>query len=402
MPAHRYNQSRVTLKERMATFRRIMLVIAVLFLVLLGFMIFGTMEDLVKGNGTVAGIREYDLKTLVSAKTVKIFHHEGEEVNAGEPLVEFDSRNQLDEIDRLKNQVRELQLQISVKSKDLELLKRDPLPDYYRQTKLQLDGARERFDRTKHELEVYRKLYDQKVVTRRDFLKVEMEHLANQQTVLRLEEDWKKLQDGLDRQILAKAEEELRLLRQRLAGKEDEVKMAIRRLEDYILRAPDGGILTDIPPRAGGYYEKGESVIKFAANHNKKVIGLIDEKQIFKVEPGQPVRISCKQYNYLDYGYFAGLVDAVYQLPVEINGVNYYPVKIVLVNEQQPLRFGSSCEVSIITGRERIIFALMGIKSKDYLKRRGINKPKFLREKGKKAVPGEVSSAVNAAAGAGN
>jgi len=42
----------------------------------------------------------------------------------------------------------------------------------------------------------------------------------------------------------------------------------------------------------------------------------------------------------------------------------------VLTHEPQPLRFGSSCEVTIITGRERIIFALLGIRSKDFLKRR--------------------------------
>ena len=62
---------------------------------------------------------------------------------------------------------------------------------------------------------------------------------------------------------------------------------------------------------------------------------------------------------------------------VEINKVNYYPVKIVLVGERFPLRFGSSCEITIITGRERIIFALMGIKSQGYINRRVRDIDKF-------------------------
>ena len=82
----------------------------------------------------------------------------------------------------------------------------------------------------------------------------------------------------------------------------------------------------------------------------------------------------------------------VYQLPVERDGMNYYPVKILLTDEKQPLRFGSGCEVTIITGRERIIFALLGLRSKDYLKRRGLDrimvskqKPKVSLEPVKKA-----------------
>ena len=154
------------------------------------------------------------------------------------------------------------------------------------------------------------------------------------------------------------------------------MKMAERHLEDYVIRAPDAGILTEIPPRAGGYYTQGEVVVKFAANQNKKVIGLISEKQIFKVEPGQKVRIYANQYNYLDYGSFWGEVDTIYQLPYREGNINYYPVKIILTDEKQPLRFGSQCEVTILTGRERIIFALLGIKSDDYLRRHGLLKDK--------------------------
>ena len=185
------------------------------------------------------------------------------------------------------------------------------------------------------------------------------------------------------KKIIDQAEEELRLLRHKLTGRRDELAMAERHLEDYILRAPDAGIITDAPPRPGGYYAKGDTVIRFAANQRKKITGLVSEKQIFKVEPGQKVRIYAKQYNYLDYGYFTGKVDVVYQLPVERDGMNYYPVKILLTDEKQPLRFGSGCEVTIITGRERIIFALLGLRSKDYLKRRGLDKITVSKQKPK-------------------
>ncbi|MBE6384512.1 MAG: HlyD family efflux transporter periplasmic adaptor subunit [Lentisphaerae bacterium] len=376
-------QNRIRMREQLKVFQRIILTIVALVLVMLGVMIFGSMDDEVSGVGNVEGIREYELKTLVSAKVTKVFHFPGEEVAPGEALLEFDARNQHDEITRLKNAVKELELNISVKEKALELLLKDPLPAYYRHTKNQLSEAKERLAKATTELDVYKKLYEQKVVTRRDFLKVELDHLTSRMAVARLEDDWKKLQDGMAKQIVEQAEEELRLLRHKLKGQRDELAMAERHLEDYVLRAPDAGIITDSPPRPGGYYEKGDTVIKFAANQRKKIIGLISEKQVFKVESGQRVRIYAKQYNYLDYGYFEGKVDYVCQLPILKDGINYYPVKILLIDEKQPLRFGSGCEVTIITGRERIIFALLGLRSKDYLKRRGLDKITVSKQKPK-------------------
>lgn len=378
-----HQQNRIRMREQLKVFQRIILTIVVLALVMIGVMIFGSMDDEVTGDGTVEGIRQYQLKTLVSAKVTKVLRYEGEEVRPGEALLEFDSRNQQDEIVRLKNAVKELELNISVKEKALALLLKDPLPVYYRHTENQLIEAKERLSKATTELEVYKKLYEQKVVTRREFLKIELDHLTSRMAVERLQEDWKKLQDGMARQIVEQAQEELRLLRQKLQGQRDELAMAERHLEDYVLRAPDAGIITESPPRPGGYYAKGDTVIKFSANQRKKVIGLISEKQVFKVEPGQRVRIYAKQYNYLDYGYFEGKVDVVYQLPVERGGINYYPVKILLTDEKQPLRFGSGCEVTIITGRERIIFALLGLRSKDYLKRRGLDKIRVTRQKPK-------------------
>ena len=382
-----HQQNRVRMREQLKVFQRIIITIIILVFIMLGVMIFGSMDDEVTGVGTVEGIRDYQLKTLVSAKVVKVLRHEGEEVTPGEALLEFDSRNQHDEILRLKNAVQELELNISVKEKSLELLHKDPLPAYYRHTQNQLSEAKERLSKATTELDVYKKLYEQKVITRRDFLKVELDHLTSRMAVARLQEDWKKLQDGMAKQIIDQAEEELRLLRHKLKGQRDELAMAERHLEDYVLRAPDAGIITDAPPRPGGYYEKGDTVIKFAANQRKKIIGFISEKQIFKVEPKQKVRIYAKQYNYLDYGYFEGRVDVVYQLPIEKDGINYYPVKILLTDEKQPLRFGSGCEVTIITGRERIIFALLGLRSKDYLKRRGLDQISVSKLKPKVELP---------------
>ena len=367
---------KINFQKQLKVFKRVGVTIITLMSGLFGVVLFGSMDDEVTGQGTVAGIREYDLKVLVNAQSVAILRHEGEEVQRGEILMKLDSRNQEDKITLLKHEVKVLETEVAAKEKALTLLKRDPLPDYYRNTELELGTARERLKLSEKEFEVYSDLYKRKTVTRKEFLQVELSLLANKMSVQRLERDLKRLEDGMAQQIIDRAKDELLLLQQKLDSKKDELKMAIRHLEDYVIRAPDAGIVTEIPPRPGNYYTKGDVAAKFAANKNKKVIGLIHESQIYKVEPGQLVRIEAKQYNYLDYGYFSGKVEVVYQLPVEINKANYYPVKILLTDEKMPLRFGSGCEVTIITGRERIIAVLLGIRSRDYLARRGLTKSK--------------------------
>ena len=371
-----YQTEKFNFQRLLKTFRRIGYAILLLFGVLFLIIVFGKMNDEVSGKGIVAGIREYDLKALVDAPSIKILHHEGEEVAAGEPVMELDSRSQREKITLLKHQLQELETIVSAKEKALAILRRDPLPEYYRNTELELSAAQERLKLSEKEFQVYSDLYTKKAVTRKEYLQVELNLLSAKMTVQRLERDLKRLEDGMAQQIIDRAKDELQQFKHQLSAKKDELAMETRRLDDYIIRAPDSGILTDIPPRPGNYYTKGEAVAKFAANKYKKVIGLIPESQIYKVRRGQRVRIEANQYNYLDYGYFYGQVNAIYQLPEKIDGQFYYPVKIVLTNERMPLRFGSGCKVTIITGRERVLALLLGIRSKDYLVRRGLVKEK--------------------------
>ena len=61
-----------SIRHRFKIFRIIISLIFLLIFVLLLIACFGSMEDAVKGDGTVVGIREYDLKTLVSAKIIQV------------------------------------------------------------------------------------------------------------------------------------------------------------------------------------------------------------------------------------------------------------------------------------------------------------------------------------------
>ena len=62
----------------------------------------------------------------------------------------------------------------------------------------------------------------------------------------------------------------------------------------------------------------------------------------------------------------SGKVTDIYQLPVEKDGINYYPVRIVLDTEEYPLRFGSGCEVKIVTGHDKILWVMLGLRGERF------------------------------------
>ena len=84
------------------------------------------------------------------------------------------------------------------------------------------------------------------------------------------------------------------------------------------------------------------------------------EKDIYKIQEGQHIRVKSSQYNYFEHGYFTGKIYAIDELPRLIGNTPYYTVRINLDDRpDKPLRLGSTGGVEILTGRNfifKIIF----------------------------------------------
>lgn len=349
-----------SIRNKVKVFRIIVLSLLMILAGVFLLLFFGLIEDTVTGRGKLEGIREYQIKSSITSKVEFISKREGDSVREGEVLLGLDPRVLQDKITIVNNAITELKSEIIARTESLNILRRDPLPESYRHTEITLAEYRTRFDKSQKDLEMFTKLYKREAISRREFQKVELEHLANQSKLQQLTEDNDKIKSGLAEKIIKKAESELELEKSRLTGKEGELQMLKHQLEDYIIRAPEDGVISYIPAKPGVYVEAGEMVAKVSATENKKFIALVDEKLVYKVKEGQQARIISSQYNYFDYGYFYGKVIEIGQLPEKINGTNYYPVKVILTQEPQKLRLGSTAEIMIITGRERIIYSLLG------------------------------------------
>ncbi|MDD5697291.1 MAG: HlyD family efflux transporter periplasmic adaptor subunit [Victivallaceae bacterium] len=352
--------SKYNFRKTLRLFRHLIVVLFILLLIIIGIVVFGYMENTVTGRGTFEGFREYQLKAAVFSKIKAVTKSEGDLVKQGDVLLYLDDRDLQEKIGLLKNEIDELKSEIEVAEAELAIKRHDPLPKEYRHTGIDLQSAELRCQKSAIEEEIFQKLYDRKAVSLMTLQQKQLKHLTNMTELKNLRKDYAILTNGLAKKIIAKAARELTLLKTRRRGKEIELKLLTKHVNDYVFTAPEDGIIRYIPPKPGAYVSPGDTLVRVATADKKKFTVYIDEKQIFRIQEGQTARIASSQYNYLEYGYFEGQVIQIGGMPEVRAGRNYYPVRILLTKEPYNLRLGSTGEAYIVTGKTRIILGLSG------------------------------------------
>jgi multidrug resistance efflux pump len=352
------------IRKKLKIFRRLIFCALFLFSIIGLTLFIGRMEETVTADGVVEGLDDYELRTMIDCKITKINKDEGELVKKGDTIVEFDARELLDKIELLKNQVCETEAELAVKMKALEILKDDPLPTHYRHSEIALEERRKKFQKSKEKLEMYRDLKKKKVVSKIAMDKVEEEYYTDAANLKKAIEDSKRVHNGMGEKRLKKAESEKKLLEIKLANNKRYLKRLEEHLADYRIIAPDNGIITYMPHKRGRYLEEGDLVGRLSSVKKKKLVAYVDERQIFKVKRGQSARIISRTYNHFNFGYFHGEVLQIAELPVRKQNSFCYPVEVLLTREPYDLKLGSTAEIMIITGKERIISAVLGLNDK--------------------------------------
>ncbi|MEG2076519.1 MAG: HlyD family efflux transporter periplasmic adaptor subunit [Victivallaceae bacterium] len=350
-------------RQRLKFFRNLVSVIFLLILAVAAIIIFCNMDDSVTGRGVVRGAREYELKSTQMSRVAKIYKRDGENVVAGELLLELNDQAYQEELAILQDQIRELAAEIEVKEAEFALLKHDPLPAEYRHTKIALDESTRRVQNSLYERDTSRVLFEKKVISEMEMRKREMKYEQDVADLNKLKNDFQKLQSGLEQKILNRAESEIKMMRIKLSAKQNRLALIKEKLKEYQFYAPESGVITYIPSKLGTYVEPGQIVVALAVTSgNKKFLAYVDEQQIYKIKEGQRVRITSSQYNYFEHGYFLGKVYAIDELPELRGSAMCYGVRIIIEDEPQPLRLGSTGEAEIIVGEDRIVNVLFNLR----------------------------------------
>ena len=342
-------------QSKIKIFRILVYVIIFLLLLGAGIVLMGKMEDIVEGRGSVAGRREYYMKAKVRSSIRQVFFRNGDFVKKGQVMLTLDDRDYQEHCLKLKNAISELEAEVRSADAALAALRIDPLPKEYRHSKITLDEFKKREIREKESLTAFRNLQKSGAVPLVEINKREIDFIHNQSELKRAEQDVKLIEKGLAQKIIFQKEAELKLLQIRLENLKKEYEFYLRHSSDYAFTAPEDGYISYIPTKIGIYVEHGDDIITFAAQGDKKFIASIHEKDIYKIQEGQTVRVKSSQYNYFEHGYFYGKIYAIDEIPRQIGNISYYTVRINLHDRTDKiLRLGSTGGVEILTGRDFI------------------------------------------------
>lgn len=339
------------------------LIFFTIFILILGILVlfFFKMEDTVYATGKLVGRYDYEMKARVPSSIIEIVKKEGDSVKKGDVIIKLDMTILQDKIVQLQNEIKELQAEIKVKKTSYDVLKNNPLPKEYRHVYTEFEEQKKRLEQSEKNLPVYKALYDKMAISRIEYEKYELNHIQTKAALKKAEDDLNRVKDGMTEKILIQADNEIKLLEQKLASKEKILEITQQHMVDYTIIAPEDGVVTELPLPTGHYVESGNMIAKMSYIKEKKFIAYVGERYVYKIRPGQSVRITSSQYNYINFGYFEGKVIQVSELPVKKENTNLYPVEVLVTHEPYELKLGSSAEIMISTGKASIIVCLLGL-----------------------------------------
>jgi multidrug resistance efflux pump len=310
----------------------------------------------------------YDIVGHVDGRVIKLNVQEGSDVKQGDVIAIIDSIQYEEEYVSANSALKELEAEREVKKAELATLERNPLPKELWYADTNLNECKEKALKTSDRLERYRRLHKINAISQKDFEVTEIENIQAQAELSRATENQRKVQSGLGDKYIEKAHRDIDLVQARLDGRRAARDLAAKHIAECRIVAPASGRIVSMPCKYTMYVEKGKVAVKMATGIMLKGLAYVDEGVVRKVRQGQSVRISSGVFNRLEFGNFFGKVDRIHDVPEEQKDSTMlkYPVEIIIDAEGRTLKLGSSAEFAIVTGREPVIYSLLGISKEDF------------------------------------
>ena len=304
-------------------------------------------KKVVRGFGYVRGRTKYVLRNKFAGYITKINHYSQARVKKGEVIIEYDDLDIRTAIAKLENSVAEQKKTVELKKIDLELKKLDPLPSEYRNTKWKIVAAQKRLERYSHELEVYRRLFENKSISELK-LREKAQSVKDAETDLQAyNNDFAKLASGLGKTCIEQAENDLAAAETKLRDLERELELTKEQRKYYRLVAPSDGLCITNSDSLYGYYAAGTEAVEIHVDDRKLVYAYFDEAAFTHIVEGKPCRFRSNTYDSDKKG-FATVVP--YQVKKDKNSygnLTLHLVKFRVVKEPVPLRIDSMGSVEI-------------------------------------------------------
>ena len=283
-------------------------------------------KKVVRGFGYVRGRKKFILRNKFAGYITRITHYSQSRVKKGEVIIEYDDLDIRTAIAKLENSVAEQKKTVELKKIDLELKKLDPLPSEYRNTKWKIVAAQKRLERFSHELEVYRRLFDNKSISELKLREKAQSVKDAESDLLSYNNDFAKLTSGLGKTCIEQAENDLAAAETKLHDLERELELTREQRKYYRIVSPADGLCITNSDSLYGYYSAGTEAVEVHLDDRKLVYAYFDEAAFTHIVEGKPCRFRSNTYDSEKKG-FATVVP--YQVKKEKNSYGNLTLHLV-------------------------------------------------------------------------
>ncbi|MBV2352143.1 HlyD family efflux transporter periplasmic adaptor subunit [Synechococcus sp. HK05] len=304
----------------------------------LAWLAFAKTEEIVQATGRLQPIGSVkDIQLPLGGVTKQILVKDGEQVKAGQPLLELDTE---------ANKAKQISLISSIQLKQAQL--ESKLDETKRSEQLNAKTAtilRERLRLDQEVLSRYEKLEKEGAAAELQYLqqknKVTETRGQLEQTILDGER-----QRAIQLQGLKQLSAELESLKSQLAE-------ANQSLRYQVIKAPVDGVVFDLKPKSTGFAAQSTEIVMRIVPYDKLEARVeIPTEDIGFVRVGMPADVSIDSFPATDFGVLEGTVikigsDALPPDPSKQREIYRYPASIRLANQQLKLKSGRTLPLQV-------------------------------------------------------
>ena len=242
------------------------------------------------GFGYLRGGSQYALKNKYAAFVSKVHVYSYNRVKKGDCILEYDDYELRVKIADTENDIAAMKKEIALQETKLQLVKLDPLPSDYRNIHWKTSRAKDLMERVENEWLVYRRLHRSKSVSDLDMRSKAQAYndakAAYQITV----SDQEKVGIGLSKLYVQQAEQQLDLLKTKLAGLERDLALLNEQRRYYKIVAPYDGIIKTHSDTVGAWNAAATEAACLHRDHRFYIYAYFPEADIPYIKDGMTAR----------------------------------------------------------------------------------------------------------------
>ena len=140
---------------------------------------------------------------------------------------------------------------------------------------------------------------------------------------------------------------EIELYQARLKAAQANLQAALADLENYRLRAPIAGLVTNINYEIGEFVSSAQPLFSLIGESNLEINVDVPESDISKIKVGDQAEITLDAFG--DDNMFQGHIAFVDPAETIINDVVYYQVKVTFDQKEEQVKSGMTANVTVLT-----------------------------------------------------